>query len=309
MGMRSRGWLAWLALGVLSPRLFAVDAGPAFERELACYDYRDTRKLVRTVRAAADRVEQLGTDAFPAFRADPRTWRNDLFYVYVYAMDGTCLFHPMAPAFEGRNLMEVADADGRRALQMAMDAVNDPDNPHGWLHYLWHPAGGFNPIPKSSCHFRVSMPDGRAALVGGGMESPPEERVFAQYAVDAAVRLLAEKGSAGIADIARPATKYRFRDVKVFVLDEDGNAWVDPALDSIGPRSLASFRDAAGHAPFGQIVLKLKESDRCWEVMLSKNRYERVMEKRAIYARRGAMDGTNVIVGAATKLPKPIWSK
>ena len=81
------------------------------------------------------------------------------------------------------------------------------------------------------------------------------------------------------------------------------------ALDSIGPRSLASFRDAAGHAPFGQIVLKLKESDRCWEVMLSKNRYERVMEKRAIYARRGAMDGTNVIVGAATKLPKPIWSK
>ena len=303
------GCLAFWMMGCLIQFAYAVEVSPVFEQELARYDYRDTRKLVRTVRAAADRVEQRGTNAFLEFKADPKTWHNDLFYVYVYAMDGICLYHPMAPAFEGKNLMEVADADGRLALQMAVQAVKDPDNPHGWLHYLWHPAGGFNPVPKSSCHFQVSMPDGRAVLVGGGMESPPEERVFAQYAVDAAIRLLGEKGTAGISEITRPATKFRFRDVKVFVMDEEGNALVDPALDAIGSRNLSTFTDAAGHAPFGQIVEKLKESDRCWEVLLTKNRYERVMDKRAIYARRGVMDGTNVIAGAATLLPRPIWSK
>ena len=301
--------LMLVLLASLASGSYALDADPDFERELARYDYRDTRKLVRAVRSAAQLIERQGTNAFSVMKTSPKIWNNDLFYVYVYAMDGFCLYHPASPEFEGKNLLEVADADGRLALRMAMDAVNDPDNPHGWLHYLWHPAGGFNPVPKSSCHFLATMPDGRAVLAGGGMEYPPEERMFAQYAVDAAVRLLAEKGAAGIADVTRPATKYRFRDVKVFVMDEAGNALVDPALDSIASRNLASFHDAAGHAPFGQIVRKLHDADRCWEVMLSKNRYERVMEKKVVYARRGSMDGTNVIVGAATTLPKPIWSK
>ena len=300
-----------LALALLAclPPARAADPDPVFERELALYDYRDTRKLVRAVRSAAQLLEQRGTNAFETMQASPKTWNNDLFYVYVYAMDGLCLYHPAAPEFLGRNLLEVADADGRLALRMALDAVDDPDNPHGWLHYLWHPAGGFNPVPKSSCHFAATLPDGRRVIVGGGMEYPPEERLFARFAVDAAVRLLADNGSAGLAAIARPATKFRFRDVKVFVMDESGNALVDPALDSIASRNLSSFHDAAGHAPFEQIVRKLKESDRCWEVMLARNRYQRVMEKKVVYARRGSMDGSNVVVGAATSLPRPIWSK
>ena len=302
-------FLAFALPPVSNSLALAREIDPAFERELARYDYRDTRKLVRAVRSAAQLIDRQGTNAFATMRASPEIWNNDLFYVYVYDMDGLCLYHPAAPEFVGRNLLEVADADGRLALRMAMDAVDDPDNPHGWLHYLWHPAGGFNPVPKSSCHFAATLPGGRRVLAGGGMEYPPEERLFAQFAVDAAVRLLADKGAAGLLDVARPATKYRFRDVKVFVLDESGNALVDPAIDAIASRNLSAFRDAAGHAPFEQIARKLKDSDRCWEVMLSRNRYQRVLEKKVVYARRASMDGSNVLVGAATSLPKPIWSK
>lgn len=294
--------------GMVIGELPVVGAESSFEQDLAQYDYRDTRKLVRTVRAAADLIGQQGTNAFLEFKSNPKRWNNDLFYMYVYAQDGLCLYHPAMPSFEGKNLLNVTDAEGHKALQMAFAAVCDMDNPHGWLHYSWHPCGGFNPITKSSCHFRVTMPDGRAVVVGGGMESPPEEKMFAKFAVDSAVRLLAAKGADALVEIMDPASKYRFRDVKVFVLDAEGNTLVDPALEAIGSRNLASYVDAAGHAPFGEIVRKLKENESCWEVILSKNRYARVMEKKAIYARRGMMNDTAVIVGAATLLPKPIWS-
>ncbi|MDD2237025.1 MAG: cache domain-containing protein [Kiritimatiellae bacterium] len=297
--------LTLMVVGVFS----AMGAESSFEQELAQYDYRDTRKLVRTVRDAADLIEEKGTNAFCKFRTDPDRWNNELFYVYVYARDGECLFHPAMPAFEGKNLLNVTDAEGKKTLQMALNAATDPDSPHGWVHYFWHPAGGFNPIAKSSCHFSVTMPDGREVVIGGGMESPPEERMFAKFTVDSAVRLLATKGAAALDEIRKPDGKYRFRDVKVFVLDAEGNTLVDPALEAIGPRNLASYEDAAGHKPFGELVRKLQEADSCWEVILTKNRYERIMDKRGIYARKGLMEDTPVIVGAATALPKPIWSK
>ena len=308
---RMRGRIAaalmWAVLG--NGGAFLYGAETSFEQELVPYDYRDTRKVLRAVREAADWIEAEGTNAIERFRQNPKHWKNDLFYIYVYATNGLCLYHPAMPDFEGRNLLNITDAEGHKVLQMAFEAGDDPDNPHGWLHYSWHPAGGFSPAYKSSCHFYAEMPEGGKVLVGGGMEAPPEERVFAKYAVDSAVRLLNEKGRAALEDIARPASKYRFREITVFVLDAEGNALVDPALETHAPRNLSSYVDAAGHFPFREIVRKLSSGESCWEVILSKNRYARVMEKKGIYARRAVMDGTPVIVGAATLLPKPIWSK
>lgn len=272
------------------------------------YDFRDTKKLVRTVKMASLLVEQKGTGAFNDFRNDPATWNNPLYYIYVYSIDGTCLYHPQRPDFEGHNLIDVTDVQGRKPLKLAIEATGDVNNPHGWVHYIWHPAQGLQAIAKSSSHFGATMPDGRKVIVGAGMDMPPEEKMFAKFTVDSAVEMLKKQGASGLDHIRNPTARFHFRDVKVFVLREDGTALVDPALDTVSPRNLKEYRDIGGNYPFKSVIERLRSEDVCWVVMLDRNRYLRVMGKKAIYARKGTIDGLPVVVAAMTTLPKPIWS-
>jgi hypothetical protein len=276
--------------------------------DTAIYDFRDTKKLVTAVKNASLLVERKGTEAFKEFRNTPETWHNSLYFIYVYSLDGTCLYHPQRPDFEGCNMIDLTDVQGRKTLRMAIEATADSNNPHGWVHYTWHPNQGLQAIAKSSCHFRVTMPDGRVVIVGGGIDLPPEEKMFAKFTVDSAVAMLKKQGASGLDDIRNPAKRFHYRDVKVFVLREDGSAMVDPALDTATPRNLKNFRDVGGNYPFRSVIERLRGDDSCWVVMLDRNRYARVMGKKAIYARKGMIGGVPVVVGAMTSLPKPVWS-
>lgn len=276
--------------------------------DTAIYDFRDTKKLVTAVKNASLLVERKGVEAFKEFRNTPETWHNSLYFIYVYSLDGTCLYHPQRPDFVGCNMIDVTDIQGRKTLRMAIEATADSNNPHGWLHYTWHPTQGLQAIAKSSCHFRVTMPGGRVVIVGGGIDMPPEEKMFAKFTVDSAVAMLKKQGASGLDDIRNPAKRFHYRDVKVFVLREDGTAMVDPALDTATPRNLKNFRDVGGNYPFRSVIERLRGDDSCWVVMLDRNRYARVMGKKAIYARKGMIGGVPVVVGAMTSLPKPVWS-
>jgi len=44
-------------------------------------------------------------------------------------------------------------------VQMMIQEAKDPDNPHGWIYYLWRPPGSLVPVWKSSCNLMVEMPD------------------------------------------------------------------------------------------------------------------------------------------------------
>jgi hypothetical protein len=275
----------------------------------AMYDYRDTRLLVQMIRKAADLIAEQGTNAFAAFDVQDSEWDNPLFYIYVYDVDGLCLYHPSLPQLVGRNVIDIRDAEGKKSLQMALDAARDPDNPHGWVHYMWSQHHSIQPVPKSSCHFLTTMPDGRTVLVGGGLETPLEERNFAKFVVDSAVRLLNEEGANALPTIEDPQSKFRFRNVKVFVFTENGDVLIDPVMNRPGTKNIADLTDDAGNKPIELIVERLQSQDSCWVVMLVQNRYDRMVNKKGIYARRATMDGTNVIVAASTSLPKPVWSK
>ena len=276
--------------------------------ETSAYDYRDTRKLVNAVKKASLLVEGQGPDAFDTFRKRPDIWNEELYNLYVYTLDGTCLYHPERPDFIGRNLLDVTDSQGRKALRHVMAAVNDANNPHGWVHYVWQPHLGLHPVEKSSSNFKVTMPDGQAVVVGGGITKPLEEKTFAKVAVDSAVDLLQEQGAAGLAVIRDPRERFRFRQVKVFVLQLDGTALVDPSLDMESPRNLLEHIDISGNQPFRTMFDRLRDEKSCWVIILDHNRYRRVMGKKAIYARKGVLEGRDVVIGAITSLPKPVWS-
>lgn len=78
----------------------------------------------------ADCQQEL-TAAFATLHRDVGIEDERLYNLYVYLLDGTCLFDPERPDFVGKNLTDVTDTHGRKSLRQVMAAVNDPQNPHG----------------------------------------------------------------------------------------------------------------------------------------------------------------------------------
>ena len=276
------------------------------ELDLGMYQYRDTRDLVRFVYNAAHELRQEGIQGIESFRSEISKYRTRNYYLYVYAIDGTNLFHAGMPELEGKNLFYVTDKNGKQIALLIKRAIENPENPHGWVHYTWWKPGKFYPVPKSSCHFKVTTPEGKEIFVGAGFDYPHEEKEFIRITVDDAVNRLNHEGAAAIEDIANPLSEYNYRDVRVFVFSQDGSALISPVVNEQFPKmNIVDCVDEVGHKPFQKALKRLRKKDRTWEVFLAKSRYQRGLIKKCLYLRKTFLDGKDVYVGAVTDLPQP----
>jgi hypothetical protein len=210
------------------------------------------------------------------------------------------------PHLEGKNLWNLTDKNGKKPIQMVIAALSDKNNPHAWVHYSWWEPGKFYPVPKSSCHFKVTTPEGRVLFVGGGLNYPHEEKEFIRIIVDNAAQLVKEKGESALSEIADPASRYNFRDVKVFVFTPAGKLLISPVMnDSLTEFKLMDCADEMGHKPFEKALRELKNKDSVWEIFLAKNRYQRTLVKKSLYLRKTYIADQEIYVGAITDLPQP----
>ena len=275
--------------------------------DLAAYQYRDTKDLVKFVYDASLVLKKGGLKSLKHFQENRRLYLTPDRYLYIYDINGTSVFHAGMPHLEGKNLWNLTDKNGKKPVQMVIAALADPNNPHAWVHYSWWEPGKFYPIPKSSCHFKVTTPEGRVLFVGGGMDYPHEEKEFIRIVVDGAVRSIEVKGESALSEIADPVSQYNFRDVKVFVFTRTGKLLISPVMgDSLTDLKLLDCVDEMGHKPFEKALKRLKNNkDAVWEVFLAKNRYERILIKKALYLRKTYIAGEAIYVGAITDLPQP----
>lgn len=275
--------------------------------DLSAYQYRDTKDLVKFVYDASLILKKGGLKSLKHFRENRHLYITPDRYLYIYNINGTNVFHAGMPHLEGKNLLDLTDKNGKKPVRMVIAALDDPVNPHAWVHYSWWEPGKFYPIPKSSCHFKVVTPEGVVLFVGGGLDYPHEEKEFIRIIVDGAVRLIEEKGGAARPRIEDPASQYSFRDVKVFVFTRTGKLLISPVMgDSLADLKLLDCVDEMGHKPFEKALGRLqKGKDAVWEVFLAKNRYERILIKKALYLRKTHIAGEEIYVGAITDLPQP----
>jgi hypothetical protein len=221
-------------------------------------------------------------------------------------MSGVNIYHAGMPDLEGRNLLDLTDKNGKKPVQMIIAALADKNNPHAWVHYSWWEPGKFYPVPKSSCHFKVTTPEGRVLFVGGGLNYPHEENEFIRIAVDDATQLIKEKGYSALSEITDPASQYNFRDVKVFAFTPTGKLLISPVMnDSLAEFKLLDCVDEMGHKPFEKALTQLRNKDSVWEVFLAKNRYQRNLVKKSLYLRKTYLAGQEIYVGAITDIPQP----
>jgi hypothetical protein len=287
--------------------LFIAGCASRYEDlDLSIYQYRDTKELVKFVYDASLIIRKDGLKSLDYFRENRRHNYTPDRYLYIYDMNGVNIYHAGMSHLEGKNLWDLTDKNGKKAIQMVIAALADKNNPHAWVHYSWWEPGKFYPVPKSSCHFKVTTPEGKVLFVGGGLNYPHEEKEFIRIIVDDAAQLVKEKGNAALSTIADPASQYNFRDVKVFAFTPEGKLLISPVMnDSLTEFKLLDCVDEMGHKPFEKALGELKNKDSVWEVFLAKNRYQRILVKKSLYLRKTNIDGREIYVGAITDLPQP----
>lgn len=287
--------------------LFSTGCSKKYEDlDLNMYKYRDTKKLVKFVYDAAQILERDGIASLDYFHNNRELFTTKDHYLYIYDMDCNNIFHSGMENLENTNLISVTDKNGKEIAALTLKALDDPNNPHAWVHYSWWEPGKFYPVPKSSCHFKVTTPEGKEFFVGGGINYPQEEQEFIRIIVDGAAELIKEKGHSALAEIADPTSQYNYRDVAVFAFCPNGDIVISPVLeDSLSQIQLLECADEVGHKPFLKALNGLKTNDSVWEVFLVKNRFRRELIKKCMYIRKTDLSGDKIYVGAITDLPNP----
>jgi hypothetical protein len=274
--------------------------------DISMYQYRDTKDLVKFVYDAALILEEGGTNSLEYFRNNRARYNTKDHYLYIYDMHGTNIYNAGMKHLEGKNLRDVTDKNGKKITQLVLSALEDKNNPHGWVHYSWWQPGKFYPVPKSSCHFKVRLPDGKELYVGGGLNYPHEEKEFVRIIVDSAVQLINKEGKGAFAKISDPASEYNYRDVQVFAFRQDGKIIISPVIDdNLSQIRLLSCVDEVGHKPFTEALKKLESKESVWEVFMAKNKYKRELVKKCLYLRKIMLNREIIYVGAISDLPQP----
>ena len=159
---RHTGPLPRLLLAALVALVVRSGAARSAEVDLSPYVYEDTKQLVTLVNDAAALMAQKGDAAFADFQVPHSRWRHGEYYLFVYAVDGTCVFHPEEPAFVGKNLIDLRDIDGRQVTRAITDIARRPEpDAGGWVFYMWEDRRQLSPAWKAAYIRKVVTPDGK----------------------------------------------------------------------------------------------------------------------------------------------------
>lgn len=130
--------------------------------------------VVEQVDDAIELIRSEGEEAaFETFRDPASGFLFYTAYIFVLDADGVLLVNNAFPENEGRNLIDLADIDGRRFVR-EMLAV--PLGDATWVHYKWPKPGDARPSAKSSFVRRVRIGE-RELVVGSGVYFDEEPAV------------------------------------------------------------------------------------------------------------------------------------
>ena len=274
------------------------------------YLYEDTKELVSLVESAADAVEAKGQAIFGEFAVSGSKWFNDTYYIFIYDLDGTCVFHPITTQLIGSNLIHLKDMNGKPVIRMITDIGRKPQkHASGWVFYLWEERTQFTPLWKSSYIRKAVAPDGNTYAVGCGIYSIKMEKAFIKERVDLAAELLKTRGKdVAFAQLRDTSTPFYFLDTYIFVMDDKGRSVVDPAFPGMH-RDLTGFKDTLGRPVVKEMLQKLAKNDDAWVQYMWPKPGAILPSRKVAYIRKVKIGNEIFMVGADFFLSSPIWMK
>ena len=275
------------------------------------YMYEDTRRLVSLVEDAASLVEQKGDGSFAQFNTRGSRWWIDQYYMFIYGLDGTCLFHPIQPELIGQNLMSLRDMSGKPVVRFLTEIGRKPErNARGWIFYLWPDRVQLIPLWKSAYIRKVIGPGEKTYLVGSGAYNIKTEKSFVEERVRLAADFLQTQGKeVAFQEFRNPASRFVFLDTYIFVLDMQARTVVDPAFPTLKGRDLSGFQDAVGMSVLKEVVGKLQRNDEAWVQYLWPRPGAALASRKLMYVRKVRVGDEEFIVGSDFFLATPIWMR
>lgn len=275
------------------------------------YLYQDTRQLVFLVEEAAGRIEKLGPEAFREFAVPGSRWLKDHHYLFIYDINGVCLFHPAIPDLVGRNLLDLKDMNGKPVTRWINEIGHRPEpDASGWVFYLWEAPTDLTPTWKNSYVRKAVGPQGKIYLVGSGVHHFKIESIFIRRCVDRAVELLQSQGKEiAFAQFRDRASRFFFCDTYIYVLNDKGECLVDPAFPTLERRDLTRVRDAVGHYVVKEMLQRLQNQDTAWVQYMLPKPGTTMPSRKLAYLRKIKVNGETLIVGADFFQAMPIWMK
>jgi len=275
------------------------------------YAYKRTRRIVSVVEEAAALIERQGEEVFPLFRKRGSKWFQGDMYLFIYDLNGKNVVHPVQPEFEGQNLIDLQDINGKPVIRLIIDKVTKHDRSSGWVHYMWIRPEEIFPMWKSSYVLKARAPSGKEYVVGSGVYNMKVEKQFIIEMVDDAVELIKLEGKAAFNKFRDKSSEFVFLGNFIFVVQLDGTAVVDPAFPSLEGRNLLDFKDAVGRYVVREMLEKVKKvtGDSTWISYMWPKPGEVRPSRRLAYLRRVKLGPETFIVASGFSPPRPIWMK
>jgi signal transduction histidine kinase len=220
-------------------------------------------ELMALVRDGAAVFEKQGEKAYPEFRQQGSRWLRDDTYFFVWAMDGTRVFHAANPAGEGQNLRDMKDILGRPIGRMILNTGGSAAG-EGWIHYMYPEPGDIFPTWKSTFVKRVTFPSGIEHIIGCGIYNMQMDKAFIEDVVNRAAALVAGQGKEAFALLRDKTGPFVFMDTYVFVTSPDGTELVNPALPSLEGRNLIDLKDLKGNAVIRDEIAAVMKAGSAW---------------------------------------------
>ena len=128
---------------------------------------KEAKQIVALVDKAAVLVESKGKAAFPEFKKKGTEWYKGEAYLFINDLKGINLMHPVSPELEGKDLIDLKDANGKALVREFIETAKNKGQ--GWVEYMWPKPGEKKPSKKISYVKAAKMPNGETVIVGAGL--------------------------------------------------------------------------------------------------------------------------------------------
>ena len=126
----------------------------------------DPAFIVDQVRDAAELIQSRGEAAFEVIRDESKEFLFRDTYIFVTDESGTEIANPAFPIMEGKNLLDVQDADGKYLVREYIDVARRKGE--AWVNYRWLKPGSNEPVEKDAFVKGIQLKD-KFYIVGSGI--------------------------------------------------------------------------------------------------------------------------------------------
>ena len=248
-------------------RQVTVPSGKQYIVGAGMYNDRMERAfVVDTVKNAAAQIESKGEAAFASFRDPKGPYLAKDTYIFVIKPDGVEIVNPAFPSIEGRNLTDLKDTQGKRAIGEMLTVVNTKGS--GWVDYMWPKPGESVSTQKSAFVTKAKMGN-EWVLVGCGVylaDAPKTASAGTETTapelmslVREAAALLEQQGAEAYPAFREKDSKWNHDNTYVFVWGTDGTRVFHAADPGKEGQNDAHITDSLGR-PYGRMFLEAANS-------------------------------------------------